>query len=171
MELTRIAENKILVPMDEQAVAGLLSRRAPGETLADVIGRLCDCVTASDEPAAAPSAADPAAGKYKAVFLGESVDAETLPSLFARIVDMTSELDPLALERLASMKARTRRFVSRTRDAIHPGRPDLSVMRTRSGWWVSANVGTDDIVRALKSLADAAGLTFGDDIRFPLGNS
>ena len=33
MELTRISGDKILVPMDERAVAGFLSRRAPGETL------------------------------------------------------------------------------------------------------------------------------------------
>ena len=105
MQLTRISGDKILVPMDERAVAGLLSRRAPGETLADVIVRLCDYETTADEPVAAPSTADPLAGKYQAVFLGETVDAQTLPSLFAKIVDMTSALDPLVLELLASMKA------------------------------------------------------------------
>jgi hypothetical protein len=42
-------------------------------------------------------------------------------------------------------------------------------MRTRTGWWISKNVGMEDIVRSLRALADAAGLSFGQDIIFPLG--
>jgi len=159
----------ILVPLDEQTVARLLSQQNAGESLADVIDRLCSREEATVDSRVMPTAIEPMAGKYKATFLGETVSGETLPALFSRIVDMVAEIDPAALERLANMKARTRRYVARTKEVIHPGRPDLPVMRTRTGWWISANVGTEDIARNLRALADAAGLSFGRDIRFPSG--
>ena len=159
----------ILVPLDEQIISRLLSLRHAGESLADVIDRLCSCEDAAVDSAAMHTAPETMAGKYEATFLGETVSANTLPALFSRIVDMVAEINPAALERLANMKARTRRYVSRTKEAVHPGRADLPVLQTRSGWWISANVGREDIARSLRALAEAAGLTFGRDIRFPAG--
>ena len=103
--------------------------------------------------------------KYTADFLGTRVTAWTLPEIFAHIVDLTADVAPEALEMLATMRARTRRFVARSPELVHPGRRDLLVMRTKSGWWVSRNIGREDLMRALRALAQAAGLEYGEDVR------
>jgi hypothetical protein len=65
------------------------------------------------------------------------------------------------------MSARKRAFVAKNRSAIHPRRPDLRVLRTASGWWVSANIGTANIERSLRAACQASGLSYGDDVQFP----
>lgn len=107
------------------------------------------------------------AGKYSAEFLGAPLVAWTLPKLFAQVVDLTAGVAPEALDRLAGMCASKRRFVARNPEAIHPGRRDLAVMKTASGWWISKNIGQKDLKRALQAMAEATGLNFGADIVFP----
>jgi hypothetical protein len=83
-------------------------------------------------------------------------------------VDAIHDLDPAAIERLSGMKARTRRYVAREREQVHAGRRDLPVLQTRSGWWVSANIGRPDLIRSLRALCRASGLRYGRDILFPV---
>ena len=64
------------------------------------------------------------------------------------------------------IRSAKRGFVSREKNAIHPGRPDLPLHRTRSGWWISANIGEEDLQRALKRTCEANDLVYGRDIRF-----
>jgi len=163
-----------LVPISEKIVARLISLRAANdEPIEDVVARLAGI----DERA--PSMSRPECGPqdqpiqyshnghgYVAEVLGERVEASSLGSLFAGVVDLISQLDPAVIERLSSMRARTRRYVSKTKSEIHPGRPDLKTIRTRSGWWVSGNVGLDDARRALNALCVAGSLEFGVDVRF-----
>ncbi len=106
--------------------------------------------------------------KYTAEFLGVSITARTLPEVFADIVDMTAQVAPEALDKLAALRTRKRTFVARTKEAIHFGNPYLPTIQTASGWWISKNIGQEDLKRALRSLADAAGLTFGRDMIFPV---
>ena len=108
----------------------------------------------------------PPARKYAADFLGVRLTTWTLPEMFAEFVDLTEEVAPEALDLLSAKRANRRRYVSRTPDGIHPGRPDLSVMRTKSGWWISKNIGQVDLIRGLRALAQASGLEYGSDIRF-----
>ncbi|WP_171206760.1 hypothetical protein [Ruegeria sp. HKCCA0235A] len=165
---TTVSSTAIFVPIDLETTSKLLSKRRHGESLSGVVARLCESGGSTEREAVVQtSGVEVNVGNYTAMFLGEPIHAETLPELFARVVDLSFELDPASIERLASMKARTRRYVSRKREAIHPGRPDLPVTRTCTGWWISANVGVEDIVRSLRALADAAKLDFGTDIRFP----
>ena len=78
-----------------------------------------------------------------------------------------AEVAPEALENLATHRSRKRRFVTRNRDEVHPGRSDLRVLRTSSGWWISGNIGREDLKRTLRELTAVAGLTFGQDLVFP----
>ena len=110
----------------------------------------------------------PPVRKYAADFLGVRLTTWTLPEMFAEFVDLTAEVAPEALELLSSRRPSRRRYISRTPEGIHPGRPDLSVIRTQSGWWISKNIGRDDLIRGLRALAQASGLEYGSDIRFPL---
>lgn len=164
---TDISQTAVLVPIDIETTSKLLSQLRPGESVSGVIARLCERGGGATEREAVAQTSEVNVGNYRAVFLDEPIGADTLAELFARFVDLAYELDPASIDRLANMKARTRRYVSRNRESIHPGRPDLSVTRTRTGWWISANVGVEDVARSLRALADAANLGYGTDIRFP----
>jgi hypothetical protein len=105
-------------------------------------------------------------GKYGLELLGEPLRASTLAELFGALIDRLAELDPEAVEKLSTMRSTKRGFVSREKNAIHPGRPDLPLRRTRSGWWISANIGTEDLERALRRTREANDLVYCRDIRF-----
>ncbi len=106
--------------------------------------------------------------KYHAEFLGIKITAWTLPGIYAQIVDMMAVAAPDALEKLAGFRARKRRFVATTPESIHPGNEYLPVLQTVSDWWISKNIGKEDLKRALSALADAADLNFGRDVIFPV---
>jgi hypothetical protein len=131
------------VMLREATVAQLMALRANGgETLDGVIARLARC----DKPISAPATRAKRRSrtngqKYDLVFLGEAIHAATLGELFARLIDALTSLDTASVERLAEMSARKRAFVAKNRSAIHPGRPDLRVLRTASGWWVALTLG------------------------------
>jgi hypothetical protein len=167
-----ISERTMLVALPESMVGALLQMSA--SLNAGLAGSLQSLIAGSiNEPAErdrepnAKARSMPQAGKYSAEFLGATLIAWTLPEIFAKAVDLTAHVAPEALDRLASMRASKRRFVARNPEKIHPGRPDLAVIRTASGWWISKNIGQEDLKRALQALAQAAGLSFGEDVKFP----
>lgn len=106
--------------------------------------------------------------KYCGELLGQKLAASTLPMLLGQFVDQMAYVAPEALEELSYRRSRKRRFVARRWEALHPGRPDLGVLLTTSGWWISSNIGKEDLIRALKELASSAGLQFNRDVRFPV---
>ena len=166
-----ISERTILVALPESMVGALLQMNA--SLNAGLVGSLQSLIAGStNEPAErdhepnAKACSMPQAGKYSAEFLGATLNAWTLPELFAKVVDLTADVAPEALEKLAAMHARRRRFVARDPKMIHQGRQDLAIVRTVSGWWISKNIGQEDLKRALKALAQAAGLSFGEDVKF-----
>jgi len=172
---TPVNSPTMMVPLRESTVVLLMKRRLyPEDTLDRVVERLAaDPVpprTRPVSPTARRERRSPIswADRYEVAILGEVLTAPTLAQLFAAAVDLLAALDPAVIVRLATMCARKRRYVARFEAEVHPGRPDLGVLQTASGWWVSANVGQADVRRALKALCDAAGLTFGKDVVFPL---
>lgn len=167
-----VAGRIVLVSLPEGVIEALLKIHALLDAgLADALQRPtaapCGRSSGLDREASPRAIVNAPARKYVAEFLGVRITAWTLPELFAGLVDLTADVAPEALDKLAAMRARRRRFVARSREAIHPGRQDLGVMRTASGWWISRNIGQADLKRALQALARAAGLGFGEDVRFP----
>lgn len=108
----------------------------------------------------------PLRGKYLAEFLGVEFSERTLPYVFAAVVNMTAVAAPEALDRLSEIKTSKRRYIGRSKEAVHFGNKKLPVMQTSSGWWISKNIGQDDLRRALRELCRASGLTFGVDVKF-----
>jgi len=161
----------MMITLREITVTRLMALRAsPCESLDSVVERISRMKRV--EPPADPAhgigvkQGPEGEGKYICEVLGTRLRATTLPLLFLEAVDLFYELAPEALDRLATERARKRRYVSRTKADIHPGRPDLAVIKTRSGWWVSGNVGSRDVARGLKALCLAASLEFGRDLQF-----
>lgn len=167
----KATEELVLVP--KSLVGALLQVHASFDGgLADDLHRLIAHPSggaAERDPELSPNTcANSPARKYAANFLGVRITAWTLPEIFADIVDLTADVAPEALDKLAGMCARRRRFVARSSELVHPGRPDLSVMRTASGWWISKNIGQEDLKRALRALAQATALHYGKDVMFPV---
>lgn len=104
----------------------------------------------------------------QAEILGQQIQGATLADLFARCVDAIHDLDPSAIERLSEKKTHARRYVARRPDDIHLKSPHLETIETSSGWWISANVSEQQVTTAMRLLAEASHLTFGEDFLFPL---
>ncbi len=161
---------KILVPLAEQTVARLMARQKNGESLADIIDRI-SLSPGCERPKDTAPAAKRRRGKYTGMLRGEPIHADTLGELYAQFIDKVHELDPAAIERLAGGESPTgsRRYVARSRDDVHPGKPHLSdrTVKARSGWWVSTNVSRETAEKNLRVLAEVAGLSWERDILFP----
>lgn len=164
----------VTIALRESTVALLIKKLHRGETLDQVIERAALAVEplASPDSDKAPKSAAACAGApggkatYQAEILGERLEAQTMGALFAKAVDVIDSVAPEAIEELARMRARRRKYVAREPGPIHAGRTDLRTLRSRSGWWVSANIGEVDLRRGLKVLCLASGLRFGFDVRF-----
>ena len=165
-------ERTVLVPLPETFVEALLKIHATLD--AGFVGTLASSIADSPQSLSetglkkAFEATQPPTREYTAEFLGIRFTAWTLPEVFAEIIDMTAEVAPEALTKLSGMNARKRRYVASSPEAIHPGNSSLPVTRTTSGWWISKNIGQVDLKRNLQALCDAAGITFGKDLKFPL---
>lgn len=166
----RVQGSTVLVRIPVHLVDALLKMRDSLD--GDLIASLASSISgaANDEIKVTGTSSKPTSRlrhhKYKAEYLGESIRGRTLPDVFAAMVDLTAEIAPEALERLADMSARSRRYVARKPEAIHPGNKKLPTKRTSSGWWISKNIGQEDLVRALQALCLASGLRFGTDVKF-----
>jgi hypothetical protein len=181
----------VFVTLRESTVAMLMALRSDEETLDAVMARCADLaqkvspITTIETPALAkPSPTEPTppvvaavstwpevtSGTYVALVLGVPVGARTLGELLGNVVDAIHDLDAAAINRLSEMKARTRHYVACEPENVHAGRRDLPVLQTRSGWWVSANIGRRDLVGSLRAVCRASGLHYGHDIRFPVGS-
>jgi hypothetical protein len=178
----------VIVSLSGSTVATLMGLRSDHETLDAVIARCAnlahhaslraaslESVPVPQQPTEASTNLTPnsttwpetTCGLYVASIFGTPVGAKTIGALLRNVVDAMHYLDPDVIERLSRMRARTRRYVAREGEQLHAGRRDLPVLLTRSGWWVSANIGTQDLVRSLRALCRASGLSYGKDIVFP----
>lgn len=118
---------------------------------------------AASQPSSSPRPSV-SAGGYRGQFLGRILQAETLGAFFSEIVDIMCEVAPDVVHDFAQCRARTRHYVSRTPVGVHGGRSDLPTRKTKSGWYVSENIGRRDLVRGLKALCSAAKLQYGLDL-------
>lgn len=126
------------------------------------------------EPASASitikAAPKTATGQYKAQYLGEELRSDILWDLFKQIVELSEDLDPEFVKELSTRILRSRRAVSKTRDGVHLRSKHLIVetQQTRGGYWISKNIGKDDLRRQCELLCNVAGLKFAYDLKLDL---
>lgn len=108
--------------------------------------------------------------QHMAEILGQQVVGRTLPELFGKCVDLVHDLEPSSVERLSDVKTSARHYVARRREDVHFKSQHLveCTIRTGSGWWISTNISRPQMITALRLLTEAAGLSFGRDVVFPL---
>ncbi len=103
--------------------------------------------------------------KHNILFLDTRIGANSLGELYGKLIDLLFDIAPEAVEKLAGMKARTRRFVAKDSSNIHPSSPHLPTLKTKSGWHVSKNIGKVDFNRGTRALCTAADIKYGKDVR------
>lgn len=163
-----MTSSMILVPMDEATVSRLLQCRKPGESLAAMFTRMVTAPTEPTKPLETPASLPPVStlpGKHACEVLGVTVRANSLGELFGNIIDLFDSVAPELVQKFSQTGSSRRHYVSRDRQDVHIGRPDLPVVRTRSGWWVSKNVNRQQTVSQLRKLCKVAGLEWRRDIR------
>jgi hypothetical protein len=160
----------IQVAVYETTLPALIAlKQSSDESLADVIQRVADASRPGDnklvfQAGQAKKKASKAHYKHRILFLDVIIGANSLGELFGKLIDVLFDIAPESLEKLARMKARTRRYVARDRNNIHPASPHLPTLKTKSGWYVSKNVGTDDFIRGVRALCRASDLKHGEDV-------
>lgn len=161
-----------LVSLPISVIEALLTMRsALDNDVASALGKSVESTLAPNKilPVRQPrDVAAPKRGKYAAEFLEVVFAANTLATFFSQVVDMMADVAPEELVKLAAIRTRGRRFVSREPRDIHLYSPHLPVMQTTSGWWISKNISQDQLKQALHTLCKVSGLSFGNDLKFPL---
>jgi hypothetical protein len=86
-----------------------------------------------------------------------------------RVFEVLSGRDANFLERYAALPkhGRKRRYLSRNKMELYPGRPDLCEEYSTSrfgGWWIGTNYSRSTIRHAIELACQVAGLQFGTDL-------
>lgn len=108
------------------------------------------------------------------VLKGRFHAARNARDVLVRMFGELADRDAMFLERFAALPkhGRTRRYLSRSREELYPGRPDLIrdfSHEIRPGWWLGVNLSRNAIERILKMASEVAGLRWGVDVTLNLG--
>ncbi len=106
-------------------------------------------------------------GRYRVRLLGEDWTPGTVREVLTSVLLRLHRLDDKFLSSLGRERARSRRLVAATPEAIYPRRPDLAkkyVFQLDTGWWIGTNYSWRDAERILRTACRIAGLTYGTDL-------
>lgn len=175
---------RCLISVSEATVALAVSLRTGlDERLDSVIQRALTALVSEQRPSSpkinspttpalrgGPSAMTNAAAQSVTLF-GRTTSLRTKQDVLAAVLSELSQRDPNFLERFAAERGRTRRFVSRSREALYPGSPHLATYARQlaGGWWMATNFSARDIERVVTRACDAAGVEYGRDVSIFFG--
>jgi hypothetical protein len=103
-------------------------------------------------------------------FNGQRYNERSAIGTLIRVLEVLSKRDPNFLERYAALPRHggKRRFLSRNKMELYPGRPDLCNEHSVSqfgGWWIGTNYNRSTIRYAIELACQVAGLQFGTDLK------
>jgi hypothetical protein len=161
----------VQITVDEAILSALVAlKQSPEEPLASVIDRASNALRQRNEQLVYQEERETKATipycKHEVVFLGSIATANSYGELYGKLVDMLFAVAPEAVKELAEMKARSRHYVAKDHDKIHPGSMHLPTLKTKTGWFVSKNIGKIDFFRGVKALCKSANIKFGEDVMF-----
>ena len=169
--MNETAQSTVQISVYESTLPLLIAmKQSPEDPLADVIQRSAKYLKPQkSKPTSHMRKEEEWASKahcqHEALILGSVVSAKSFGELYGKLIDVLSDVADDAVEKLARMKARSRRYVAMLPSNIHPGSPHLPTLRTESGWYVSMNIGREDFCRGARALCEAAEIEYGNDVQ------
>jgi predicted type IV restriction endonuclease len=177
-------QDELLVDLIAERVATICGFKPEPEVVADFIQKVTTTPTppppavaqqtiTAIRPPATPLAVHvpPAEPQFSGFALdGQRYNEGSAIDTLMRVFEVLSARDPNFLERYAALPkhGRKRRYLSRKKLELYPGRPDLceeySVSRF-GGWWIGTNYSRSTIRHAIELACQVARLQFGTDLK------
>ncbi|SRR5712691_6921900 len=176
-------QDELVVDLIAERVATICGYKPEPEIVADFIQKLTavpaaqptSTVAQTFAPARAATLPDfhvpPTEPQFSGFALnGQQYNEGSAIDTLMRVFEVLSARNPNFLERYAALPkhGRKRRYLSRNKMELYPGRPDLceeySVSRF-GGWWVGTNYSRSTIRHAVELACQIAGLRFGTDLK------
>ena len=162
-------DGTVLLALGQSTVMRLFEcRETPEESLQAVIQRL------ASQPVGAPLTPNEPMhyearswARYRVTILGSTYPARNGRELQSMVIRTLADRANF-LENLSAKRARVRRFLARTPEAIYPGRSDLARDKTYEvlpGWWIGTNSSCEDLERFMHAVCRSADLVYGKDLR------
>lgn len=100
---------------------------------------------------------------------GTPVHATTAKDVMIKVLGESHRRDASFLERFAALPrhGRRRRYISRNKMELYPGRPDLCEDCSEQhfgGWWIGTNHSRSTLAKIIQTPTDVVGLRFGTDV-------
>ena len=106
-------------------------------------------------------------GKIEFLLLRQRRAALSWVDMLEQVLLELDSIDAGFLERFSQVGGRTRRYVSKDRDALYGDRVDLAREYSKplvGGWWLGTNYSRKEIASILEKACETAGLRFGLDL-------
>ena len=104
---------------------------------------------------------------------GETHRCRNATSVMSSIIEALVAADSSFPERFEARKhGAKRRYLSRTKEELYPGRPDLCEIHSLElgfGWYLGTNYSKRAMERIIELACEVAGLEFGNDLTINLG--
>jgi hypothetical protein len=99
---------------------------------------------------------------------GERISAANMKEAYRTLLLKLAEVSPNFIERFASERARSRRFVARKPTDLYDSSPHLAgeyAQPLKDGWYYDTNLSTEQVAKRARVAARVAGLSYGRDVR------
>ena len=105
-------------------------------------------------------------GHWLIMFRYEEISANTGVDALEKTLKRLVSSDPRSVEKIATVRGRTRPLIARKLESLYPGRPDLSGFSREfaPGWFVGTNYSRRDVMRLIRAAVEACGLVWGGDV-------
>lgn len=107
------------------------------------------------------------------IFEGQRTNCRSASQVLVEVMGLLSSRDTEFMNRFASRKhGRRRRYASKIREELYPGRPDLAQLSQQlsSGWWVGTNYSKSNIRQIIMLACDVADIRYGVELKIELGD-
>ena len=109
-------------------------------------------------------------GEFSAAKIqGSLLQATSAKDVMIKVLGEFYRRDPSFLERFPALPrhGRRRRYISRNKMELYPGRPDLCEEYSEQhfgGWWVGTNYSCSTLAKIIRTACEVAGFRFGSDV-------
>jgi hypothetical protein len=151
------------------AVADFIANRILAPKAASISQNARQTVAHSPQPRILAKPTERVKEFTAAKVLGAPVRATTAKDVMIKVLGELHHRDASFLERFAALPrhGRRRRYISRSKVELYPGRPDLCEDCSEQhfgGWWIGTNYSRSTLAKIIQTATEVAGLRFGADV-------